>query len=478
MSKKSCILWYRQDLRLNDNPALLHAISKGPILPIYIYDNESPKQWAPGEASKWWLHQSLNALNRSLNNQLRLFSGNPLSILQELMQETGIGSITWNRCYEPWQIHRDKHIKQVLLNDGVDVQSFNGTLLWEPWTVTKKDGSPYKVFTPFYRKGALSLPSPRWPTAAPSNIKIYPEAPKNCISLNELGLHPKIKWYTHMAQQWLPGENGASQTLNSFLKEAIYTYKENRDVPADAATSRLSPHLHFGELSPNQVWHTAINTLSPDIENTNLDCFLSEMAWREFSYYLLYHFPNLPESNYQEKFDRFPWLDTPQTLTAWKTGNTGIPIVDAGMRELWKTGYMHNRVRMIVASFLTKNLLQHWSHGAKWFWDCLVDADLASNSASWQWVAGSGADAAPYFRIFNPVTQGEKFDPQGTYIRMYCPELAKLPNKYIHQPWQSDENTQLQAGITLGIHYPHPIVDLKKTRQAALDAFSSLKKES
>ena len=471
---QSCLLWFRQDLRLTDNPALVAAAAKGSILPIYIYDTAHPKQWQMGAASRWWLHHSLTALDQSIEGHLRIFMGDPLKIIPELLNQTGIRSIVWNRCYEPWQIQRDTQLKKQLLEDEIEVESFNGTLLWEPWKIHKEDGSPYKVFTPYYRRGCLNAPEPRRPSKAPQKMKwMHPRLNDTCLS--DLALMPTINWYEQIAAQWQPGEAGAQEHLSRFIDDNIQNYKQGRDYPNLKSTSRLSPHLHFGEISPNTVWHRARQAFNSNIRNANLDCFLSELGWREFSYYQLFHFPDLPEKNFQEKFDRFPWGKDTAALKAWQKGQTGVPIVDAGMRELWQTGYMHNRVRMIVGSFLVKNLLQHWSQGEQWFWDCLVDADLASNSASWQWVAGSGADAAPYFRIFNPVTQGQKFDANGAYVRQYCPELSEVPDKFIHCPWEASPNVLQQAGLELGVDYPKPIVDLKASRQRALIAFSQIK---
>ena len=468
------LMWFRQDLRLQDNPALSYAIAQGDILPIYILDTQNSGKWGLGGASKWWLHQSLSSLNESLNGKLQFFQGCPLELIPDILEKTGITSIVWNRCYEPWQIKRDKKLKRLLQEKDINVQSFNGSLLWEPWEVLKKDGTPYKVFTPYYRKGCLPSGAPRKPEKTKSKYNLV-SADIGALVLEDLNLMPDIQWYEHMAKEWQPGEQGASKHLKRFLKKAVTQYKTDRDIPSLTGTSRLSPHLHFGEISPNQIWYAALAALAPDIENKDLDCYLSELGWREFSYYLLFHFPTLPEKNFQPKFDHFPWAQNKKALKAWQKGQTGIPIVDAGMRELWQTGYMHNRVRMIVGSFLVKNLLLHWSHGEKWFWDCLLDADLASNSASWQWVAGSGADAAPYFRIFNPVSQGERFDPDGRYVRKYCPELKDVPNKFIHQPWEAEPVLLKDANVTLGKDYPKPLVDLKTSRQRALDAFSGLK---
>ncbi|MGS2719614.1 cryptochrome/photolyase family protein [Paraglaciecola aestuariivivens] len=467
-------MWFRQDLRLRDNPALSFASEQGAVLPLYIFDTASPAEFTPGAVSQWWLHQSLTSLNASLDNKLHCQKGDASKILLEIVKLHKIKKIVWNRCYEPWQIQRDKQLKQQLKALDVEVQSFNSHLLWEPWQVLKKDDTPYKVYTPYYRRGCLSKPDPRMPIAAPKSLNIvYQESLDSGI--DALQLMPQINWYQGIQKYWQPGEEGAADRLSEFLPNGAKEYKNKRDFPELRATSELSPHLHFGEISPNQIWYAAINALNGNTENVGLDCYLSELGWREFSYYLLYHFPDIPQKNFSPKFEHFNWRTDEPALKAWQRGQTGIPMVDAGMRQLWQTGTMHNRVRMIVGSFLVKNLLIDWRQGERWFWDCLVDADLAANSASWQWVAGTGADASPYFRIFNPVTQGQRFDEQGDYVKQFCPELDKLPSKYIHNPWDAPQDVLNKAGITLGETYPKPIVDLKASRQRALDTLADSK---
>lgn len=473
-SDKTTLVWFRQDLRVQDNPALFYAAEQGKILPVYIVDDSHSGPWRQGEASCWWLHRSLEALNESLAGMLRVFRGDPLLLIPSLLEECGIKQVAWNRCYQPWQVVRDRSLKNALIDLGVEVQTYNGSLLWEPWQVLKKDDTPYKVFTPYFRNGCLNRDAPRYPLPAPPVLQTLSQAPKG-DGLDQLGLLPNVEWYKSVALQWQPGEGGAGDRLAEFVTSHLEQYKCGRDRPDSQATSRLSPHLHFGELSPNQAWYVAQNAKLTPSGEADRDCFLCELGWREFSNYLLYHWPTLPQENFQRKFDRFCWRQNADDLKAWQQGETGIPMVDAGMRELRQTGYMHNRVRMIVGSFLVKNLRLHWHQGRDWFWDTLVDADLASNSASWQWVAGSGADAAPYFRIFNPVTQGQKFDPQGLYVKRFCPELARLPTKYIHCPWSAPASMLKQSAITLGSTYPKPIVDLKQSRQQALDAFAALK---
>ncbi|MCL4123492.1 UNVERIFIED_CONTAM: hypothetical protein GTU68_019613 [Idotea baltica] len=465
------IVWFRQDLRLKDNPALVEAAKAGDILPVYILDDINAGNDKMGAASRVWLHHALANLNQALQGHLHLFVGDAVAVLQQLCADHVVDAIYWNRAYEPWRISRDKLIKQALTDQGVAVKSMNGSLLWEPWQALKKDGTPYKVFTPFYRRGCLSGPvTPRTPLAEPETLS-FASINTPVKMLDQLTLLPTIQWHQSIEQHWTMSEQGAEDALVTFLEQGAPHYKEGRDFPAKATTSRLSPYLHFGQISPHQIWQQSLNR-----EQTHhLDAFQSELGWREFSYSLLYHFPDLPRQNLQAKFDRFPWQSGGEKLTAWQQGNTGYPIVDAGMRELWQTGFMHNRVRMIVGSFLVKNLLLHWQQGEAWFWDCLVDADLASNSASWQWIAGCGADAAPYFRVFNPVTQGEKFDKAGVYTRRFVPELADLPDKYLHQPWASPEDILKQSGVILGDTYPKPIVDLKTSREQALAAFKTLK---
>lgn len=469
------VFWFRQDLRLSDNPGFTEAVKKGPVLPIYILDDEGAGEFKMGGASRWWLHHSLTKLNESLNNQLRVFKRNPREILEKLCQDYTVAAIYWNRCYEPWRIRVDSHIKSLFKDKNIECRSFNGALLWEPWDVLKKDATSYKVFTPYYRRGCLVAGAPRKPLPLPDKID-FADA-KRELSIEDLNLMPRVHWYDQMEACWQIGEASAQNRLGDFLDQGLRGYKEKRNFPDKPNVSRLSPHLHFGEISPNQVWYAAQTKGQLEGGGEDLDCFLSELGWREFSYYLLYHFPELPVKNFQSKFDGFPWRSSDSLLKAWQTGLTGYPIVDAGMRELWQTGYMHNRVRMIVGSFLVKNLRLHWHLGEEWFWDCLVDADLASNSASWQWVAGSGADAAPYFRIFNPVIQGEKFDPEGAYTRRFVPELANLPSQYLFKPWEAPDAVLRASGIVLGKTYPLPIVDLAKSRDGALEAYRSLNLE-
>ena len=463
------IHWFRQDLRLADNPALTAAAEHGEVLPIYILDTHHPKKSEHlGGASKVWLHASLKKLNDVLDGNLKFFEGDAVKIIKSLTEEIDVEAVFWNRCYEPWRIERDRKIKEKLSSKNIQAKSFNGSLLWEPWEVFKDNQDPYKVFTPFSKK-AFTL-SPREALKKPAKIKYFKDS-KGSVSLEDLKLLTGHLWEEKTLSSWQVGEEAAYKKLKSFLKEKVQNYKVGRDFPAEDSISKLSPHLHLGEISPNQVWKET-KKLSP---TNNTEHFLRELAWREFSYHLLYYFPKLQRENFQPKFNFFPWKKNKKHLHTWQKGQTGYPIVDAGMRELWKTGYMHNRVRMIVGSFLVKNLLIHWHEGEKWFWDCLFDADLANNSASWQWVAGCGADAAPYFRIFNPILQAKKFDPDACYIKKYIPELAKLPTKYAFAPWEAPKEILEYANVELGTNYPKPIVELQASRDGALEAYEKVK---
>ncbi|MDT0594231.1 cryptochrome/photolyase family protein [Glaciecola petra] len=479
------LVWFRQDLRIKDNPALANANQIGNVLPVYIFDDTVPEEGSMGGASRWFLHHALESLNKALDNKLLIFKGDPKEIIPSLCKSAQCQHVFWNRMYEPWAISRDSIIKTTLKSMDINATSSNGSLLWEPMSVLKKDGTPYKVYTPFYKNGCLKQAPPRYPVNthhtkfAESSVE-FPDLAR--LTISDLQLLPKIKWDEKFYEMWDVSENGAQDKLAHFITSSIDNYDEQRNIPSVEGTSLLSPYLHFGLISPNQTWYAVVDAfegIDSAKERKGVGVYLSELGWREFSYYLLFHFNHIQRENFNSKFNIFPWKNDTQSkqdLTAWQTGNTGIPIVDAGMRELYKTGYMHNRVRMIVGSFLVKNLLIDWRRGERWFWDCLVDADTASNAAGWQWVAGSGADAAPFFRIFNPILQGEKFDKQGEYVKTYCPELSNLPNKYIHKPWDAPPIILAEAGITLGEDYPHPIADLSATRKRALDAYSSIKK--
>jgi deoxyribodipyrimidine photo-lyase len=464
------IHWFRQDLRLDDNPALFEAVKSGKILPIYILDDKNACQYKMGSASRIWLHHSLLELNKFLDGKLLLFSGDAFEIIKKITDTHPISAIYWNRCYEPWRIKRDKKIKDYLTKKGIPAFSYNGSVLWEPWEILKEDKSPYKIFTSFYKKACLKEDCIKKPICKPQKIE-YAKIVIESNSIESLNLLPNLIWNKSIIKNWQIGETGANKSLNNFLKNGINDYQDGRNFPAKQNVSRLSPHLHFGEISPRKIWHS-VKSIE---KNLNSETFLSEIGWREFSYNLLYHFPELPRKNLQEKFNAFPWLKNDEKLKLWQKGMTGYPIVDAGMRELWQTGYMHNRVRMIVGSFLVKNLLLHWNFGERWFWDCLFDADLASNSASWQWVAGCGTDASPYFRIFNPITQGRKFDPNGEYTKFYVPELSNIPDEYLFNPWEAPEDVLIKSNVNLGETYPYPIIDLKFSREQAISGYQSIK---
>lgn len=459
------LLWFRQDLRLTDNPALLAACGTGaPVIPVFLHAPHEEGDWAPGAAARWWQHHSLAALERDLAARgaklvLRRVAADSTSeaTLLAIARETGAGSVHWNRRYEPTIIARDGALKASLRAQGLAARSHNAALLAEPWEVRNQSGKPFQVFTPFWRSVVGQLAPPP-PTPAPAALAAAQRSPAS-LPLAALELLPRIRWYDGLASHWQPGEAGAAQRLERFLDEAWLQYDNRRDVPAQEGTSRLSPHLHHGEISPRQIWHAFARRAAAqgiDASRWRQSKFLAEVGWREFAHHLLYHFPHTPTEPLRAEFARFPWRDDAALLDAWQRGRTGVPLVDAGMRELWHTGWMHNRVRMVVASFLVKNLLQPWQAGARWFWDTLVDADLAANTLGWQWSAGCGADAAPYFRIFNPVTQSQRFDPGGDYLARWLPELTELDPKARHEPRNA-------------------VVDLPASRDAALAAFANLR---
>lgn len=457
------IVWLRQDLRLIDNPAMHAAVAAGAhLIPVYILDEISHNPWPLGGAQRWWLHQSLWDLQAQFAQHkipLILRRGATQQVLLELIQASKATAVYWNRCYEPFAIARDKKLKQNLAQQGITVKTFNSALLQEPWEIMTDANGYYKVFTRYWQRclrewqPTLPLPKPKFKSAG---------AKLQSDHLEQWNLLPsKPDWSQGLKQTWQPGEKGAVKALTQFIKDKIQDYSEGRDYPSQSVTSRLSAHLHFGEISPRQIWH-ALQCAGVEKDHR----FCTELGWREFCYYTLYHFPELPTQPLVSKFANFAWADDAKLLRAWQKGRTGYPIVDAGMRELWHTGTMHNRVRMIVGSFLTKHLLQDWQQGARWFWDTLVDADLASNSFNWQWVAGCGADAMPYFRIFNPILQGEKFDAQGLYIRQWLSELKAVPTRYIHTPWLAPSPCK---------DYPTPIVDHAAARERALLRYKQLK---
>ena len=474
------IVWFRHDLRLDDNPALAAAAASGAVVPVFVWSPEEEAPWPPGAAARWWLHRSLEKLSAALAKvgaPLVIRRGAALDTLRKLAREVGATHVAWNRRYEPAVVSRDTAIKKALADDGLAVESFNGGLLYEPVHVATKEGKPYQVFTPFWRS-LLARDEPAAPVAGPRKL-VPASKPAKGVAIEALGLLPSIPWAGTMEKTWAPGEAGAGKRLAAFLDRALTDYGTERDRPDHAGTSCLSPHLHFGEISPRRVWH-AVRDAAGGKPVAKLaggpEVYLREIGWREFAGHLLYHFPHTSDAPLRSDYARFPWANDPVGLRAWQRGRTGYPIVDAGMRQLWATGWMHNRVRMIVASFLVKDLRVSWLEGARWFWDTLVDADLAANTLGWQWAAGCGADAAPYFRIFNPTTQGEKFDPDGTYVRTWVPELAKLSAADIHEPVAAGAAVLSKAGIALGRDYPEPLVDHAEARKRALEALQAVSK--
>ena len=468
------ILWFRRDLRLEDNPALSAAVATGqPVLPLYILD-ETAQARRPGAASLWWLDKSLRALDASLQTRgarLILRRGDAEVELRRLIAETGADRVFMNRHFEPDAFARDADIAHGLKADGIECRGYNATLLCRPGEVLNGSGQPYKVFTPFMKALLATAEAPAGGDA-PQAISIIDGVKGDAI--DDWGLHPtRPDWSRGFVGT--PGEAGAHVALAAFVATGLKTYASDRDRPDRAGTSGLSAHLHWGEISPWRAVETARAAMGcAGASAAQAEKFVAEIGWREFSAHLLHHFPYLPERAFRPEYDAMPWRDDPPALDAWKTGRTGYPLVDAGMRQLWATGTMHNRVRMVVASFLIKHLLIDWREGEAWFWDCLTDADLASNVQNWQWVAGSGADAAPYFRIFNPVIQGEKFDPQGRYVRRWAPEIGRLPDRWIHAPWTAPPMVLTDAGVRLGVTYPRPIVDHVEARDRALAALKTI----
>lgn len=479
MPAKPVLVWFRNDLRLCDHRALSAALGTGaPVLPVFIHDPDAAGVWRPGAASRWWLHGSLTALHRSLEDlgaQLVLRRGRTADILAALADETGAGGVYFSRAYEPWAKALEDTVQARLAASGLEVKRFAGALLREPEDIRTKAGDPFKVYTPFWRS-LIALGPPARPLPPPRAVPM-PDRKVASDRLADWKLRPtNPDWAAGLRAAWQPGEEGAQARLEGFLVSGLAGYAQRRNFPADEGTSRLSPHLHFGEISPHVCWHRASEAArAKPGSDQGLETFVKELVWREFAYHLLVHWPTLPDVPFKSAFARFPWDEGAECLAAWQRGRTGYPIVDAGMRELWHTGYMHNRVRMIVASFLTKHLLIPWQAGEAWFWDALVDADLASNAASWQWVAGSGADAAPYFRIFNPVTQGETFDAEAAYVRRWVPEIARLPDAVIHAPWMAPAAVLARAGVRLGETYPRPVVDHAAARQRALAGYASIR---
>ncbi len=465
------IAWFRRNLRLTDNAALLAAAtSDSPILPVYISDDLDT-----GGAARWWLHDSLDALGGDIaaaGGQLACFRGAPERILPELARKVGANAVFAPRRLDPGAAHQEASVESAL--DGVSsIEFFDDSLLRKPREVRTGSGSAYKVFTPYYRASS-GIGDPPAPIPLPSSTAWYVEE-VGAQTLKELKLRPdQPDWAGGLRETWQPGEAAACARLDD-MADKIRGYASGRDLPAEDATSRLSPHLHFGEISPRQVWHGIMSHARSTGLDEAAEPFIRQLYWRDFSAYLLHHNPDMPTKPLRDEFKAFPWHDDDEALKAWQRGRTGYPIVDAGMRQLWHSGWMHNRVRMIVASLLVKHLLIPWQRGYDWFMDTLVDADTGNNAAGWQWVAGCGSDAAPYFRIFNPISQGQKFDPKGDYVRRWVPELRELPTSFIHEPWTADDFTLKTSNIELGIDYPRPIVEHKAGRQRALDAYQAMR---
>ncbi len=468
----TAVIWFRNDLRLDDNPAVQAALARGfCLLPVYVHAPGEEGDWAPGAASNAWRAQSLVALDAALQargNRLHCARGDSLELLRGIAKASGAEAVLWNRRYEPAIEARDAAIKRGLRADGMHAESFNGSLLREPWDVQTQQGDPYRVFTAYWKTAASTRGALRTSTAP--RVLPAPDTPMlRALGPQSLPLLPDSRWDAGFHVEAAPGEAGAIRALRRFIDTGLADYAQARDVPGRAGTSRLSPHLHFGEISVQRVVAEVEASNAPPAA---IAAFVRELGWREFAYHLMHHFPHTVERNLNPRFDDLQWAKpAPGLLAAWQQGRTGIPIIDAGMRQLWHAGWVHNRVRMLVASLLTKNLRMHWSLGARWFWDTLVDADLASNTLGWQWVAGTGADAAPYFRIFNPVLQAQRFDADGAYVRRWLPELAGLPDAALYAPWKQPALLRQHAP-----RYPRePVVDLAASREMALAAYQALR---
>jgi deoxyribodipyrimidine photo-lyase len=464
------IVWFRADLRVADHPALHVAAETGrPLIAVFVLDEAGPRSL--GAASRWWLHHSLQGLKNELAElgiELVLRRGDAVDVLSELIETTGATTVVFSRAYEPGAVRQETRLNEEL-GERVELRRRAGSLLFEPEQIASGSGKPYRVFTPFW-KACVASAAPRSPLPAPTSLTPVEGSVPASESLSDWQLLPtKPDWSGGIAEAWTPGSACAARQLEQFTEDALTNYAADRDRPDLPGTSRLSPHLRFGEISPRQVWH-AIDATS---DGKGKQAYLRELGWRDFSHHLLFHWPDMADKPLRPEFEKFPWRDDEDALLAWQQGRTGYPIVDAGMRQLWHTGWMHNRVRMAAASFLVKHLLLPWQAGERWFWDTLVDADPANNTAGWQWVAGCGADAAPFFRIFNPILQGERFDPQGNYVRRWIPELADLPDKLVHQPWEASKKQREASGI--GTDYPMRLVEHGKARQRALDAFEKIK---
>jgi deoxyribodipyrimidine photo-lyase len=475
MSRAVIIVWFRQDLRVIDHPALTAAVDRGDvIIPVYIWSPEEEGDWPMGAAGRWWLHHALARLDEALQGLgscLVLRKGTSLEVLRTLISQTRANRVCWCRRYAPAGIVQDNRIMTSLQTAGTDVEQYGGHVLFEPESVQTQSGNFYQVFSPFW-KACLSLPEPEKPLEAPEALHAPDHFPDS-LSLDQLALLPEINWTEGMRSVWQSGRASAMERLDHFIGNAVSAYPTARDRPDILGTSRLSPHLHFGEISVRQIWY-AVRRRAPDTGAA----YLRQLGWRDFSTHLLFHVPETTDAPLKPEFESFEWREDKALLCAWQQGHTGYPLVDAGMRELWATGWMHNRVRMVAASFLVKHLRISWIEGARWFWNTLVDADLANNTMGWQWVAGCGADAAPYFRIFNPILQSKKYDPSGSYIRRWVPELAALSDTHIHIPWKASKSDLTAGAVILGETYPKPIVDHMTERDRALSAYQQMKDRS
>ena len=470
------IVWFRKDLRLADHPALGAALqAKKEIIPVFIWDEEEGGNWSPGAASRWWLHHSLESLGSSiakLGGTLVLAQGKAAQVLPELAQTHQTDQIYYGRTYDPAGIATQEAVEEACDLQGINTESFNSSLLQEPWETKNGTGKPFQVFTPYWRK---SRPIIYREAANYSTRKLrFAQGLPTISTLDSLSLLPEHPWHNKLSSHWEVSEEAAHRQIERTVEEVTHSYATRRNHPSVDGTSRLSPYLAWGQVSPRQICQAVLQA-EAEGSHRGENKFLVEIGWREFSYHLLYHFPNIPDQPLRPKYANFPWLDDPQNLKNWQFGKTGYPMVDAGMRQLYETGWMHNRVRMVVASFLVKHLLLPWQEGARWFWDTLVDADLASNTQGWQWAAGCGADAAPYFRIFNPITQGDKFDARGEYARRWIPELEKVPKKFVFSPWTAPSSVLSESGVCLGENYPEPCVDHSEARARALAALATLK---
>lgn len=481
---KKCVVWLRKDLRLEDHAGFAHAIEHGyQIIPIFIWD-KAEHRWQDGSASQWWLHHALVDLQEQIeelggklmthrleNSEDAAGRGKFFAEVVDIFREYGADVICWGRRYEPEIIERDKRLKSYLTEQGYEVKSFNTHLLLEPHTIQNKSGSHFKVFTPYWKHCLTHSIDPVTEITTEEWSQVRWTEDQSASSIDGLKLLPEIPWDKDFYQYWKPTRGAGLERLAEMVESKANRYDGARDIPSIDGTSQLSPYLQWGQISAREIYHAFGKSYNDTVEKG----YLRQLFWREFSYHLLFHAPHSPERPLRPEYESFPWEKNEQYLKAWQKGETGFPIVDAGMRQLWQTGWMHNRVRMIVGSLLVKHLLQDWREGASWFWDTLVDADLANNTMGWQWIGGCGADASPYFRIFNPIIQGEKFDPDGKYVREFCPELNDVPDKYLHKPWEMPELELIAAGVVLGKTYPQPIISHEKGREKALKAYGEYK---